>query len=64
MRITCKDKRDQNVLYANCDLWNARCSISKVEIISLAFKWLMVLRSAIKMHDQMHRVLKNVFATS
>ena len=50
-------------MYANCGLWNARCSFSKVEIISLAFKWLILLRSAIKMCNQTHRVLKNVFAT-
>ena len=31
---------------------------------SLAFKWLMVLRPAMKTHDQMHRVLKNVFAAT
>ena len=32
------------------------------DIISLAFKWLIVLRSAIRTCDQMHRVLKNMFA--
>ena len=30
----------------------------KVEIISLEFMWLIVLRSAIKMHSQMHQVLE------
>ena len=35
---------------------NTRCSYSKVEIISLAFKWLIVLRSAIRTRDQTHRV--------
>ena len=32
--------------------------------ISLAFKWLIVLRSAIKTRDQTHRDLKNAFAAS
>ena len=39
-------------MYANCGSQNAGCSMSKVEIISLAFKWLIVLRSAIKTCDQ------------
>ena len=56
--------RNVTELYANCGSRNARCSVFKVEIISLAFKWLIVLRSAIKTHDQTHRVLKNVFASS
>ena len=45
-------------MHANCGSRNARCSVDKVEIISLAFKWLIVLRSAIKTRDQTHRVLK------
>ena len=50
-------------MYLNC--WrNARCSVYKVEIISFAFKWLIVLRFAIKTRDQTHRVLKNAFAAS
>ena len=49
---------------ANCGSQNALFSVSKVEIISLAFKWLIVLRSAIKTCHQMHRVLKNTFAIS
>ena len=57
MRINCKQKCDRS-------LRNAGCSISKVEIISLGFKWLIVLRSAIKTHDQTHLVLKNVLAAS
>ena len=44
--------------------WNAHCFISKVEILSLEFKWLIVLRSAIKRHDQTHRILKNAFTAS
>ena len=60
MRITCKQKCDQNV----CESWNVRCAVYKVEIISLAFQWLIVLRSAIKTRDQTHRVLKNVFVAS
>ena len=39
-------------MYANCGLWNVCCSFSKVEIISSAFKWIIVLRSAIKVVDQ------------
>ena len=56
VRITCKQKCDRNVY----ELWIAdtRCSVYRVEIISLAFKWLIVLRSAIKSRDQTHRVLK------
>ena len=34
-------------------------SVYKIEIISSAFKWLIVLRSAIKTRDQTHRVLTN-----
>ena len=48
----------------NCGLWNACCSIYKVEIISLASKWLILLISAIKTHDQTHQVLKNAFVAS
>ena len=43
---------------ANCGLWNAHCSVYKV---SLAFKWLIVFRSAMKTRDQTHRVLNNAF---
>ena len=42
---------------------SARCSVSKVHIISLAFKWLIALRLALKIHDQMHQVLSNAFPT-
>ena len=48
-------------MYANCGSQNARCSVYKVEIISLAFKWLIVLRSAIETRDQTHRVLKPAY---
>ena len=41
-----------------CGLRNTRCSVSKVGIISLVFKWLIVLRSAMKTGDQRQRVLK------
>ena len=51
-------------MYVNCGSRTARSSVSKFEIISLAFKWLIVLRSAIKTRDQTHRVLKNAFAAS
>ena len=51
--------RNVTEMYANCGSRNARCSVSKVEIISSAFKWLIVLRSAIKTRDQTDRVLKN-----
>ena len=51
-------------MYVNCGSRNARCSFSKVQIISLVFKWLIVLRSAIKTRHQMHRVLKNAFVAS
>ena len=51
--------RDVTKMYANYCLWNGCCSISKVEMISLAFKWLIVLRLAINTRDQTHRVLKN-----
>ena len=37
---------------------NARCSVSKLGIISLVFKWFIVLRSAMKTRDQRQRVLK------
>ena len=46
-------------MHGNCGSRNACCSISKVEIVSLAFKWLIVLRLAIKPCDQTHRVLQN-----
>ena len=48
-------------MYVKCGSRNARNSVSKVEIISLAFKWLIVLRSAMKTRDQTHRVLKTRF---
>ena len=48
MRITCKQKCMRIV-----DREMGNCSVSKVEIISLALTWLMVLRSALKMHDQL-----------
>ena len=54
MSITYKQKCDQSIQYVNCDSWNAHCSIYKVEIISLEFKWLIVLRSALKACDQIH----------
>ena len=50
--------RNVTEMYANCGSQNVRCSVSKVEIISL------VLRSAIKTRDQTHQVLKNAFAAS
>ena len=40
--------RNVTEMYVNCGLQNARCSIFKVKIISLSFKWLIVLRSAKK----------------
>ena len=44
---------------ANCGSRNARCSVSaKVEIISLAFKWLIVLKSALKTRDQKRTELR------
>ena len=46
-------------IYEYCGLQNVHCSASKVEIISLAFKWLIVLKSATKASDQTHRRLKN-----
>ena len=42
-------------MYANCGSQNVGCSMSKGEIISLVFKWLIVLRSAIKTCDQTQR---------
>ena len=42
-------------MYVNCGLRNVHCSIYKVEMISLAFKWLIILRLALKMHNQMCR---------
>ena len=50
----CLVNRNVTEVYANSDSWNAHCSVSKFEIISLAFKWLIVLRSALKACDQMH----------
>ena len=35
-------------IYVNCASRNVHCSVSKVEIISLAFKWLIILMTAIK----------------
>ena len=32
--------RNVTEMFANCGSQNARCSISKVEIISMSFKWL------------------------
>ena len=46
-------------MYANCGSRNARCPVYKVEIISLAFKRLIVLRSA-KTKSAIKRVLKRV----
>ena len=51
-------------MFVNCGSRTVHFSISKVEIISLAFKWLIILRSAIKTHDQTQWVLKNAFAAS
>ena len=48
-------------MYVNCGSRNVCCSVYEVEIISLALKRLIVLRSAIKTHDQTHRVLRNVY---
>ena len=48
--------RNVTEMCAKCGLQNAHCSVYKVEIISLAFKWLIVLRSAMKTCDQTHRV--------
>ena len=39
-------------IYVNCGSWNVHCSVSKVEIVSLAFKWLIVLRLTIKTSDK------------
>ena len=38
--------------------------VPKVEIISLAFKWLIILRPAIKMCGKRHQVLRNMFVAS
>ena len=62
MHITCKQIWTK--MYVNRISRNACCSVYKLEIISLALKWIIVLRSAIKMRDHMHRILKNVFAMS
>ena len=51
-------------MYANCGSQNVRFSVSTVEIIRFVFKWLILLGLAIKTCDQMHQVLKNVFAAS
>ena len=51
-------------IYLSCGSWNAHCSLAKVEIISLAFKRLIILRPAIKMHPQTHQVLESAFAAS
>ena len=60
MRITCKQKCDRN------ELWITECALfcfqSWNSYFSVAFKWLIVLRSAMKTRDQTHRILKNVFA--
>ena len=45
-------------MWPNCGSRNTRCSVSKVKIISLAFKWLILLRLTIKTRHQTHRVLK------
>ena len=63
MLITCKHINVTDI-YVNCGSWNVCCSLAKVEILSLAYKWLIVLRSAIQMHPQTHRVLENAFAAS
>ena len=41
-----------NKVHVNRGSQNACCSDSKVEIISLAFKWLIILRSALKKNAQ------------
>ena len=68
MRMTvlkmCIVNRNVTEMFVNCGSRNARWAVYKVEIISLAFKWLIVLRSAIKARDQTHRVLKNAYAAS
>ena len=46
-------------IYVNCGLRIACCFFTKVEIISVAFKWLIIFRSA-----QTHRGLKSAFLTS
>ena len=48
-------------MFVNCVSQNAHFSVSKV---SLAFKWINELRSAIKTRDETHRVLKNAFTAS
>ena len=47
MSITPKRKCDI-FFFVNCGSRNAHCSFFKVELISLAFRWLVVLRLAIK----------------
>ena len=57
--MTCKHyKCYVTETYANCGLRNAHCSIYKVQIISLAFKLLIVLRSAIESVNKWTESLK------
>ena len=57
----------------NCGSWNAHCSVCKVEIISVAFKWLIILRSAhktchatqfLKMHLLLPKMCKTITISS
>ena len=50
MRITRKQKCDRHDV--NCGSRNAHCSVYKVEVISLAFKWLIVLRKCAIKHTE------------
>ena len=44
----------ENALLVNINVTTVDHGMHEVEIISLAFKWLMLLRSAIKMRNRMH----------
>ena len=55
--------RNVTEMYVNYGLRNGRCSVYKVEIISLAFKWLIILRPAIKAHKHTKSLKMQVYAS-
>ena len=54
MCITCKNVTE---MYVNCDSQNVHGFVYKVEIISLTFKWLIVLRYMIKRTESLKMCL-------
>lgn len=54
LKMCTSRRHNVSEMYANYGLWNACCTVPKVETISSAFKWLIILSVAIKTCDQTH----------